>query len=198
MSSDANFHIIEGGSRPQEAGVSPLPGCRLIEGPSCDRLGWCGWTEPQALPHSGARMGVPGDTCLYVESVSGPDERLALAQLPVQLWPSRPRTAPPLACPLPAQPATSLPPPSRLSRGDESPIKRPGSPRRRHHQPAGRRLHCFALIGGQELVVVLMRGGCWLAASLGWWRAAARERVGRTHRQLLSLKSAANEWLLLE
>ena len=89
------------------------------------------------------------DRC--IGSVSGPVERFAPAQLLSQLCPSRPRTAPPLACPLPAQPATSLPPPSRLSRGDESPIKRPGSPRRRHHQPAGRRLHCFALIGGQEL-----------------------------------------------
>ena len=93
-------------------------------------------------------LGVSGDTCPSVESVSGPVERLALAQLlasSAHLAPAlRPHWQLPSACPACNQPALTL--------GDESPIKRPGSPRRRHHQPAGsRRLHCFALIGGQEL-----------------------------------------------
>ena len=86
-----------------------------------------------------------------VESVSGPVEMVALAQLlasSAHLAPAlRPHWQLPSACPACNQPAFH----PQLSLGDESPIKRPGSPRRRHHQPAGRRLHCFALIGGQEL-----------------------------------------------
>lgn len=45
--------------------------------------------------------------------------------------------------------------------------------------PAGQPLFCINWWPGlREGQAVLMSGGCWLAAGRGWWRAAARERVG--------------------